>query len=1132
MDFLKNQARRAGNISQWSIDHPHMIIAFYLGVFILAALAIGFYMPRRMMPYVESPLVGVVTMMPGLSAEEMEIYISKPIEEQLVNVKHLRYVRSTSQDGFSIVSLEFEYGTDMQRALFDVQALMNVIQANLPNFGANLKPSWVLPIDPLNLPILSLSLTGDKRWTSERLRQLADNDVVNRLKTVRDVHSVVPFGGYRRQMQVVVDRRKLEAYGLSALDVKNSLDKYNVSRAAGTLTNGPHESIIRVDTRAGGAEDVLDYPVKSVAGGAPAAGGSAGAGASSGGGMGGMGMGGGSSTAPSRAVSGAGAGQRAYREHPRTIYVRDVARVEDTHWERRSSYHYARAGRIEDAIEVSVIQNPEASSAKVVPAVMKEIRAIEKANPGVKFDVAYDNNHFVGILFKNMLEELGLAVLLTGAVVLLFLGEWRGALISLITIPTSLALAVLGLIPLGMTLNSGTLIGLLLSIGRLVDDSIIDIHAVEREMRLGKDPVRATVDGITKVRTAVIASTLMLCLALAPLLFCGGIVEMMFRELVWPILLGLIASMLVSFTLTAFLAANLLRPPAEREKEKNALFYRLVLGPFQNLLDRMELGYERAIVWMLNHRFANMVRILATIIIGFGFYHFIGSEMMPLADVGQAYGIMEAAPGTSFEKTDKMAREFEKILLKYPEVEKVSTEVGAETMFESFSPFYTGYAMPSVNAATFMITFSDKDERRRTIWEVMDGARDEALRTLPGIRRLQVKEMGSDVMASAAAPVQILVVGRDPAMLDRIGKQVADIAAKTPGMAQTGTSWTMGNPVWEVRIDAARAQALGVSADDVARQLYYMTRGGLTDEFYRLPNLRQNTMLVRLDAADRRTPADLSTLPIGTPSGRTVPLSAFAELVPRPAPTLLEHDGGRRVQTVTGFYRKNGPPSMDLTMDVEMKAMAAVNFPPGYSLEVRGDMTQMMDSFRRLLYGLGIAVLFILLVLIAQFRGFLQPLQMVFSIPLELSGIFLALFLAHQAFSTVSIMAVIVLTGMDMTTAILLVDMIMHYRDQGVPRNEAVIRACPQRLRPILMTSITTMIVMVPVAFFPKTGLDAYQPLGTVVVGGLTVGTILSLFDIPIMHTYVDDLVRWVNRVFFKREFVWPVRLNADGEPI
>src|SRR5947207_766293 len=254
-------------LPRWSIEHPYVVIAFYVAVVALAIIAIGYRMPRRFAPYVPSPMVGVVSMMPGLSSQEMELYVSKPIEEQLVNVKDLHYIRSTSQDGFSIVTLEFNYGVDMKKALFDVQALMNVVQANLPATGANLKPSWVVPVDPLNLPVLSLSVTGDadKDWDPIRVREFADNTVISRLKTIPSVYSVVPFGGYRRQLQVVVDRDKLAAYRLSILDVKNAIDRYNVSRSAGTMTSGANEAIVRVDTRALSAEQVLDYPITGLA---------------------------------------------------------------------------------------------------------------------------------------------------------------------------------------------------------------------------------------------------------------------------------------------------------------------------------------------------------------------------------------------------------------------------------------------------------------------------------------------------------------------------------------------------------------------------------------------------------------------------------------------------------------------------------------------------------------------------------------------------------------------------------------------------------------------------------------------------------------------------------------------------
>jgi len=1112
-------------IHKWSIEHPYAIIAFYVAMVALAWMSID-RMPKRFAPYVESPMVGVVTMMPGLSAQEMELYISKPIEEQLINVKRVSSVRSTSQDGFSIVALEFPYGTDMQKAQTDIQSLMNVVQSSLPSTGANLKPSWVVPIDPLNLPVLSLADHGDPEqgWDMAKVREFADNTMVRRLKSIRDVYSVVPFGGYRRQLQVVVDRNKLASYGLSILEVRNAIDRVNVSASGGTVTSGEHEGIVRVETRAASAEDVLNYPI-STAGSTS----SATAPATSGG----MGMG--AAPAPvARTVTPA--------TTPRVIYVRDVAKVVDGTWEKRSGYRYLDniKGVSKEAIEVSVIQNPGASSALVVPAVMSVIEQIESEYPGIHFESAYDNAHFVDILFENVWHELLVAIILTGIALVLFLGEWRGTLIAMVTLPTSLALAVLFMIPFGMSFNSGTLIGLLLSIGRLVDDSIIDIHAVERHLRLGKSPKQATIDGIAEVRVAVIASTLMIVLALTPLLFSGGIVGLMFIELVWPLIFGLLASMLVSFTLTALLCANLLRPEHVREKERQhpvlGLLYRVV-DPFQRGLTRLEGGYGRSIDWLLKHRFANFTRVLATLILGFAFYYFLGSEMMPLADTGQASGFLEMQPGTSYAGTERAIKQVESIIKKHPEIEKASIELGAESMFETWSPFFSGYQMPAVNGAAMMLTFSDKDARERDIFTVMDAVQKEALATVPGIRKFQIKEMGSDVMATSAAPIHVNIYGPDLEQLDRLGGEVLAASLKMPELFQPSRTWTMGVPDYRIEVDLQRAQEVGLSPDQIAQQAYYATRGGLTSEYYRLPNIRQNTILVRYDEEDRNSVEGLESVYLTTLDGKQIPLKSVARIVQRSAPTAIEHDGLRRVIGVTGYYRIGNLPSMDVVMNLVANAyggnkqlgIAPINFPPGYGMEMRGDMTQMMDSFRRLIQGLGLSIAMMYLVLVVQFRGFLQPLQMIASLPLELAGVFVALFIAHQSFSTVSILGIIVLTGMDITTAILMIDLIMKYRDKGMPRDVAIREACPDRLRPILMTAGITLLVMLPVALAPKTGLDAYQPLATAVVGGLIVGTILSLFDIPIMHTYVDDFVVWLNRTFLGREWSWPIEESDDA---
>ena len=259
---MKAPRHRGFNVSAWSIEHPWVIVSFYAAIVMLAVMSIaGGVMPRRMMPYGESPMVGIVTMMPGLSAQEMETYISKPIEERMTDIRGARYIRSTSQDGLSIVSLEFPYGTDMKKATTDVQSLMNAVQADLPQTGANLKPSWVLPIDPLNIPVLSISVTGDvdKGWTPVMIRQFAENEGVRAIKQVGDVQSVMVYGGQKRQLRIDVDRDKLAAYGYSILDVRDAIDKNSVAKPAGVITSGPAEDVVRVSDLASDASSVARY---------------------------------------------------------------------------------------------------------------------------------------------------------------------------------------------------------------------------------------------------------------------------------------------------------------------------------------------------------------------------------------------------------------------------------------------------------------------------------------------------------------------------------------------------------------------------------------------------------------------------------------------------------------------------------------------------------------------------------------------------------------------------------------------------------------------------------------------------------------------------------------------------------
>jgi HAE1 family hydrophobic/amphiphilic exporter-1 len=1047
-------------ITAWAVEHPRAVLAA-CGAILLAALCVVFgnVMPRRMMPYVESTSLAAVTEIPGMPAPDVEVNVSNVLEKSLSDVPGHKRLSSTSSDGLSVVTIDFPYGADMTRARLDVQSALDAARVGLPPAAGGCVPRLV-PVDPLNVPVLTVAMVGSPQagWTPEALRRFAEDEVTVALRRIPHVATVEVLGARRDRLKATVDPARLAASGYSLPDVRHAVDRYDGSPSAAGVMGETEEA------RYLSPKTIGDLPIGTKRG--------------------------------------------------RATLVRDVADVAEEMEPQRSGFHFVdntrQPGRIVglhgDAVGLAVFQDSTASSSAVIAAIRARLDALAADQPGLSFHVAYDNSRFVNRLFTNTAEELIVAVLLCGLVVLLALGDRRAALISVAAIPVSVSAAILAMAPFGFSLNSSTLIGLILSIGRLVDDPVIDLHAIRRHLGMGKSAHDAVVDGITEVRRPVAAATLILALALVPLLVCGGITQAMFAGLAYPILFGLPMSYLVSLTLTAVLAKRALEkagaaPLAAPESG--------LLAGVSRRLDRLDAAYHRVTLLLLRRRFAVVCAAVCAIIVGTGFYRLIGSEMMPLADIGQAYAMLQVQPGGGYARTERATVALERILLRHPEVERVSTEIGAQPGTAAI----TGYSANGPDTSCMMLTLKDRDERGEDVWQIVDRVRDEAADIGVPVACLHFKEMGCDVMASSEAPVEILVTGPDEHVLSRLAAQVADVARRTPGAYQVGTSWSVTKPAYRLDVDARRAAAVGLSPADVAAQAGAATGGRIGGRSYGSGG--SGVAHVEVDPPRPDPAGDLLATTVATPAGQTVPLRSIASLRPVLEPPLIEHEDRKRAITVMAFYRKGGPPSMDLTMAILSRASSELNFPPGYTLEMRGDMTEMSDSFARLLKGLALASAMILFALILQFRGVLAPLQIILNVPLELTGAFAGLYLAHQSFSSVSVMAVIVLTGMDLTTAILLVDQIARRRaDPRLTREEAVALACRDRLRPVLMTSLITIVTMAPVAILPRTGLDAYQPLGTVIVCGLAAGTVMSLFVIPVVHTLVDDLQIWMVRQF------------------
>ncbi len=1039
---------------RFSVEHPHIIIAFYLGVFLLFILALP-ELPLRMMPYVESPMIAVITRYMGLTPREVETYLSKPIEEQMTNLEGVRYIRSTSMNGVSIVSLQFHYGWNMRKAYTEVLVQVQKALGNLPYDPANLKPPWVIPIDPLNLPTVTLALTAD-HWDPVKLRQFAANTVVDDLKTIPGVESVYPFGGLVRQAQVIVNRNKLAAYGISILSLKKALDSYNLDQSGGRLTYGSNETDIKYTGRLKRGSSLDNIVIGHSANGS-------------------------------------------------VVYLRDVGKEIDTYAEQRSLYRFNG----KNAVAVNVIKDPSGSSPEIFSKVEKKLKSLEEKYPGIHFAEAFSRTHFVEIIKHNTEVELLGSVLLTALVLFFFLGEWRGTLIALVTIPTSLGVALLCFFPFGLSMNSSTLIGLLLAIGRLVDDTIIDLHNIQRHLKMGESPKEAAVEGSGEVRGVIVAVTLMLILSLIPLIFAGGITSEMFMGINIPFILALSASLLVSFTLTPLSAAYLFQAYQEGHENWSVR----ITKPFTRFLDEVDGQYHKMITWALKNKGPVLSVCAAFVIIAWMIYPYIGSEMMPLADTGQGYLEMHLWPGASLQQTAEAGKRLDKILLSHKNIVKVSEQIGNERSVT----YFTGYGMGGVHTVMDMVTFTDKSQRKKTIWQIIHEVRKQALATIPGIRALTFNSMGADVMAAARAPIEVEIYGPKLKELYHLALKVVNLVKSDPNLHQIYTSWSYTQPEYRLHIHPALAETLGLTPKQIVMQAYYALNGGYTSEFFNPPLVRHDFFLIRYEQSQRENPHDLRNVEIVGQHGKAVPLKTIASISKTFGPSAVEHDNLHRTISVLAWYRKGGPGTMALTEEIMMKAVSNLPFPPGYGLKMRGDMTETTRSFHRMLDGMMIALIFIYLSLSVQFRSFAQAFTMMAAIPLEFFGSFLLLILNHQDFSTVSILGFVFLNGIALTASILVVEFAMNLRKQGVPLETAAADAAKIRLRPILMTVGISLIVLFPVAFFPKTGMDAYSSLGTVMIGGLLMSTLLSLIAVPVIYSLMEEYLSWFRSSFLSR---------------
>jgi len=777
-----------------------------------------------------------------------------------------------------------------------------------------------------------------------------------------------------------------------------------------------------------------------------------------------------------------------YRQGDRIVRLGDVAHVEVTAGEARSAYHFNG----EAAIAVQLLKRDDANTVEVAARVRTELERIRTDFSQLDIAIADDDSVFTELVIDNMTSTIFTAIILTIIVVLLFLTHLRQALIIAISIPAAFLMTFSLMSLAGIELHMVTMSAIILSIGLLVDDGIVVLENVHRHLLKGDPPVQAAIRGTEEIFLADLAGTLTTIAVLVPLMFLGGFVGKLFGPLAWTLAFALGSSFVISVTLIPLLTALWLHP----EDEGKGRFAHWV-QPFGNFIDGLRDGYLALLAWSLRHPWKTLLSAFLLLLISARLMTMLGSEMLPKFDSGNFQIMLDTVPGTPLEKTIEAVREAERLLLAETDVVAVSSQVG----YEPGGHYLGSRGAMDVNQAEFVINLTPRNRREETLWSIMDRVR-EGLQQIPGVALAVVKEKGGTARASTTAPLDVRFSGPDPAELDRLGSQLIEQLRTVPGVTNLYKNWGLDTPEIHVAIDRERAAELGFSGKQIARAVYEATEGEVIAP-YRQSRDRDLDIFLRYQEGDRENLGDLNDLHLQSADGRQVPLRELARLETRFGPRLVTREDLQQTLDVLGYHY--GRPLSDTIADIGM-VVERMALPDGYQVSIGGEQTDFEEARFRILRALALGILAVYLVLVAQFRSFKHPLTILMAVPFQFIGVALALLLAGKYLSMPALLGIILLVGTVVNNSIVLIDYILAQRREGVGLEKAIIEAVTVRYRPIMMTALSDVAGMLPLALELAVGAERFSPIATVVIGGILAATLLTLIVIPVLFMLFERI--------------------------
>ena len=1045
----------------FALKYPFFIIMVCLVIMVVGVVSIA-SMPVDLFPQIDMPVVVVATFYSGMPPKQIEADITDTFERFFTLGSNIDRIESRSLTGVSLIKIYFKPGTDANAALSNIA---NLAMADLRRLPPGTLPPVVLGMDASSQPVCLVTLKGEG-LNETNLKDLAQFQVRNQIASVPGASVPQPFGGRYRQIMVYVDPLKLEAHNLSLMDVVRSVNDSNLILPAGDVRIGPKDYNIYANSQVPTPELINDLPLKSV--------GNA------------------------------------------SVLVGDVGKAED------SGTIQTNIVRIDGqrSVYVPVLkQGGDSNTITIVNGMKEAIKDLVDIPSSLKTAVVFDQSVFVKTALKNLGSEGGIGLVLTALMILLFLGSIRATFAVLLSIPLSALAAFICIRMGGGSINTMVLAGLALAFSRLIDNSVVVLENIFRHLEMGESPEVAAEAGGKEVQMAVLAATFTTAIVFFPVALLYGVSRYLFTALALSVVFSLFASYIVAMTVVPLYCALFIKPhiaDASEEEEiddekhiayempaRLSFFQRIVRGfnsRFQQMLEKYVFAVNRSILRPV----ATTLGILGMVLLSFALLPLLGRSYFPRTDPGQFVINIKCPSGTRIELSNQYIAQVENDIRQTIPAQDLDMIVSNIGITPDLSAIYTSNS----SMDTAFVQVSLKEGNKLGSYEYMRRVRQKLSEDMPMLSTyFQAGGLVDSVINQGLpAPIDIQVSGND---LDQSFAIASQIAAKVKGLKNVSDVLIPQNlrfPGLELNIDRERASLIGLSPKEVVDNVITaLTSNGMIAPSYWIdPNTGNNYMLT-VQYSDNKighmSMDDFKQIPLrGASQADYTPLRSVADITEINTPTEVDHYKLRRVIDV---YVMPSTVALQGVNSSVNDVIAGIKVPGNVRVTVRGSVVNMNESFKRFAIGLVLSILLVYLILMAQFASFTDPFIILMAIPPGLSGVLLILLLTHSTMNIMSLMGVLMMTGIVVSNSILIVDFAGHLQKEGMTVAEAVVQSCKIRLRPILMTSLATLLGMIPMALGMEAGSEQYAPLARAIIGGLGVSVVVTVFLVPAVYLII-----------------------------